>query len=198
MTYLNLPKNTQALEQKLLATLANGEGSCLSYKDLLGATLASVYATENVKLIGDFEKYARDRISASEVKSAEMGATAVLLAAASKSSQGYFSGSSCSERCVESIIDENVSVASNIGLIRGGSEGMDVLQLAASCVVNIQNSVEIGVRYIFESAINKQSVIAIVNIAILIKAIAEKVDQHECKSYRVLIIDDEPRLSNSL
>ena len=189
MTILSLPKDTQALEQKLLATLANGEGSCLSYKDLLGATLASVYATENVKLIGDFEKYARERISASEVKSAEMGATAVLLAAASKSSQGYFSGSSCSERCVESIIDENVSVASNIGLIRGGSEGMDVLQLAASCVVNIQNS---------ESAINKQSVIAIVNIAILIKAIAEKVDQHECKSYRVLIIDDEPRLSNSL
>jgi hypothetical protein len=194
MNILNLPQDAQALEQKLLATLANGEGSCLSYKDLLSVTLASVYATENDMLIRNFEKYAMDRISPSEVKSAEMGASAVLLAAASKFPQGYFSES----RCAESIIDENVSVASNNGLIRGGREGMDVLQLAASCVVNIQNSVEIGARYIFESVINKQSVIAIVNIATLIKAIAEKVDQHECKSYRVLITNDESRLSSSL
>ena len=194
MNILNLPQDTQALEQKLLATLANGEGSCLSYKDLLSVTLASVYATENDMLIRNFEKYAMDRISPSEVKSAEMGASAVLLAAASKFPHGYFSES----RCAESIIDENVSVASNNGLIRGGREGMDVLQLAASCVLNIQSSVEIGVRYIFESVINKQSVIAIVNIATLIKAIAEKVDQHECKSYRVLITNDESRLSSSL
>jgi hypothetical protein len=194
MNTLNLPKDTQALEQKLLATLANGDGSCLSYKDLLSATLASVYATENDMLIRNFEKYAMDRISPSEVKNAEMGASTVLLAAAGKFPQGYFSES----RCAESIIDENVSVASNNGLIRGGREGMDVLQLAASCVVNIQNSVEIGARYIFESVINKQSVIAIVNIATLIKAIAEKVDQHECKSYRVLITNDESRLSSSL
>jgi hypothetical protein len=83
-------------------------------------------------------------------------------------------------------------------LIHGGSEEMVVLQLAATCVGSIQNSVEIGVRYIFESAIDKKGVMGVVNIAMLIMAIAGQADQHERKSHRVLIIDDEPRLTKIL
>jgi CheY-like chemotaxis protein len=33
---------------------------------------------------------------------------------------------------------------------------------------------------------------------VLIKAIADQIDQHECKSHRILIVDDEPRLTKIL
>jgi hypothetical protein len=124
------------------------------------------------------ESTAVERISSSEINKAERATAVVLLAAASKLPEEHFAGSRNSGKFATSIIAKEVSVDSSICLIHSDNEKAGLMQRAESFVISIETSFQIAASFIAKRVVSRKSVMAIVNIAVLIKAIAEKLDRH--------------------
>lgn len=221
MNIFSKPKTAHSLEFELTSILLDGSTPDLSKQQLLGIALASAHATGNSTIVRDLISYAREYAEDSTITLSRAAVSQVQSDPDCEEPQSHTDctsdGDNVTSEHSQTISDLllNPPSSTNIFFNAQRQENLPAISneprppeqlgydtnlyvLAAAFVKGKDICMEIGAEFVCDRLINKNILMTIVRIAALIEAIASQVQRAIEKTHKVLLVDDDVRLTRRL
>lgn len=200
MKQLNVPQCANPLVEKLLSILSNGATSGLNEKQLYGVMFASTFATNNISFINDILNAASDFNDEVTINAAKSVASLTNLTFKN-------SGLPCLEPEItienpdkEYIRSSHTSYTQVYEINNNQIDDFEfqIYLLAASFVADFDRYVELREEFIEGKIVSNKVITSVIHIAATIHSISELVVSNLDRKKRILVVDDEVRMTRML
>jgi CheY-like chemotaxis protein len=200
MKRLNIPSYANNLGNRLSSLLSGEITSELNEKLIYGVILASAYATNNKFIIKDILEVVREYVDATTIDM-------VMSAAALTSTNFNHKDLPCleSEITIENADKEYISTShtpytqvSEINNDKTDDLDFQIYLMAASFIADFDRHIDIRTQLIQGKSVSDNSIRIIINVAATIQSISELIEIDNKKMKRILVVDDEVRMTRML
>lgn len=227
MSIINVPKHAKPLVDELSSVLFDKSIQELSNNQLLGIALAAGYATKDTKVMEDLAKYGLEHLDVSTISLSKYAASLAELnsncneqdtSITDRNSGVAVQANDCdssheSVSCLPGEAPPAANVKSSLGfpsIERDLASSQDWSQnqesafdtnlffLAATCITDRKVCLKIGSEWVATRLISRNTLMTIVRIAVLIESIAAQMEYVDETSHRVLLVDDDVRITRRL
>ena len=222
MNIFHLPNHAKTLEKELTAILIDDSNLDLSKEQLFGIALASAYATNDNAMVKDLVNYAREHINVSTITLSKYAASLAELNSGCKKQELLKTGFRSTSPVQANTEAEKSKLGSDIypttperkikqhscelTLPEDASSPLleskqaldydtDLFLLAAMYINDREACIKISAECICGLVINKRILMTIVRISALIEGISAQLDYVNKKVHKVLLIDDDARIT---